>query len=116
MAGVSCSAILCARGAEVSYAECYRRSRPRIDCGPLLAAWARGAVHAVTVSSGEGLANLYDMLGKLGQQWLRATPLFVPHPRILRSAEQLGIREIRVAGTDDEEVLGALVAYFADAK
>ena len=32
------------------------------DCGPLLAAWARGAVHAVTVSSDEGLANLYDML------------------------------------------------------
>jgi len=105
-----------ARGAEVTYAECYRRSRPRVDCAPLLAAWARGAVHAVTVSSGEGLANLYDMLGKLGQQWLRSTPLFVPHARLRRNAEQLGVREIRVAGTADEDVLRALVAYFADAK
>ena len=105
-----------ARGAQVTYAECYRRSRPRVDCAPLLAAWARGAVHAVTVSSGEGLANLYDMLGKLGQQWLRSTPLFVPHPRVARGAAQLGIREIRVAGSADEEVVRALVAYFADAK
>jgi uroporphyrinogen-III synthase len=105
-----------ARGAEVTYAECYRRGRPRIDCAPLLAAWARGAVHAVTVSSGEGLANLFDMLGKLGQQWLRSTPLFVPHPRLVGSAERLGIREIRVAGTADEEVVRALVAYFAGAK
>jgi len=105
-----------ARGAEVSYAECYRRSRPRADCGPLLAAWARGAVHAVTVSSGEGLGNLYDMLGKLGQQWLRSTPLFVPHDRLLRNAAQLGIREIRVAGAADEDMVDALVAYFANAK
>ncbi len=105
-----------ARGAEVTYAECYRRSRPRVDCAPLLAAWARGAVHAVTVSSGEGLANLYDMVGKLGQQWLRSTPLFVPHPRLVRNAEQLGVREVRVAGTSDEAVVRALVAYFADAK
>jgi uroporphyrinogen-III synthase len=105
-----------ARGAEVSYAECYRRSRPRADCGPLLAAWARGAVHAVTVSSGEGLANLYDMLGKLGQQWLRSTPLFIPHDRLLRNAAQLGIREVRVAGAADEDMVDALVAYFADAK
>jgi len=105
-----------ARGAEVSYAECYRRGRPRADCAPLLAAWARGAVHAVTVSSGAGLANLYDMLGKLGQQWLRATPLFVPHERLRGSAAQLGIREIRVAGSADEDVVLALVAYFADAK
>jgi uroporphyrinogen-III synthase len=105
-----------ARGAEVSYAECYRRGRPRVDCAPLLAAWARGAVHAVTVSSGEGLGNLYDMLGKLGQQWLRTTPLFVPHERLLGSVRQLGIREVRVAGSADEDVVRALVAYFADAK
>lgn len=104
------------RGADVSYAECYRRGRPRADCAPLLAAWARGAVHAVTVSSGEGLANLFDMLGKLGQQWLRSTPLFVPHERLVGSAAQLGIREIRVAGNADEDVVRALVAYFAHAK
>jgi len=105
-----------ARGAEVTYAECYRRGRPQTDCAPLLMAWARGEVHAVTVSSGEGLANLHEMLGERGQHWLRSTPLFVPHARILRSAEQLGIRELRVAGTSDEAVVHALVAYFSSAK
>jgi len=59
---------------------------------------------------------LYDMLGKLGQQWLRSTPLFVPHDRLLRNAAQLGIREIRVAGAADEDMVDALVAYFANAK
>jgi len=104
------------RGAEVVYAECYRRTRPHIDCAPLLAAWAGGTVHAVTVSSGDGLANLYDMLGTRGQQWLRGTPLFVPHARHLDAAEQLGIREVVVAGAADEDVTAALVAYFAAAK
>lgn len=105
-----------ARGAEVAYAECYRRTRPRVDCAPLLAAWAGGAVDAVTVSSGEGLANLWDMLGERGQQWLRRTPLFVPHARQLRAAEQRGIRDVIVAGAADEDVAAALVAYFAAAK
>ena len=105
-----------ARHAEVVYAECYRRTRPHTDCAPLLAAWARGTVHAVTVSSGEGLANLYDMLGELGQQSLRSTPLFVPHARLVRAAEELGIHEILVAGAADEDVITALVAYFGAAK
>ncbi len=105
-----------ARGAQVEYAECYRRVRPRADSGPLLAAWARGAVHAVTVSSSEGLANLYDMLGKLGQQWLRTTPVFVPHPRVAEEAARLGVREAPLAGPGDTEMLASLVAYFRRAK
>ncbi|MDA8107799.1 MAG: uroporphyrinogen-III synthase [Betaproteobacteria bacterium] len=107
---------LAARGAHVEYAECYRRARPAADSAPLLTAWARGAVHAVTVSSGEGLANLFDMLGKLGQQWLRATPLFVPHPRVAESAVRLGVREVLVAGASDAELVARLVAYFRGAK
>ena len=105
-----------ARGAEVVYAECYRRRRPRLDCAPLLAAWTRGAVHAVTVSSSEGLRNLADLLGAAGRQWLCSTPLFVPHDRVLRNATQLGVREVRVAGSSDAEVVDSLVAYFARAK
>lgn len=107
---------LAARGAQVVYAECYRRARPNADLAPLLKAWARGAVHAVTASSGEGLTNLFDMLGKLGQRWLRATPLFVAHARIEAQARRLGIAEVRVAGAADEDMLAALVAYFATAQ
>lgn len=105
-----------ARGARVEYAECYRRARPRADSAPLLAAWARGAVHAVTVSSAEGLSNLHYMLGKLGQQWLRSTPVFVPHSRVAEEATRLGIREAPLGGPGDPEMLASLVAYFCRAK
>jgi len=107
---------LAARGAAVEYAECYRRARPRTDSVPLLAAWARGGVDAVTVSSAEGLANLFEMLGKLGQQWLRTTPLFVPHPRVAEAAARLGVSKVVVGGTADAEVFEALVAYFGAPK
>ena len=107
---------LAERGAQVEYAECYRRTRPRADSAPLLAAWARGSVHAVAVSSAQGLANLFEMLGKLGQQWLRTTPVFVPHHRVAEAARQLGVRTVVVAGPGDSEVRDALVAYFDAAK
>jgi uroporphyrinogen-III synthase len=107
------ASVLSERGAMVEYAECYRRARPELDMAPLLAAWARGAVHAVTVSSGDGLANFFEMLGKLGQQWLRATPVFVPHARVIELATRLGLRQVFVAGPGDAEVMAGLVSYFA---
>jgi uroporphyrinogen-III synthase len=107
---------LAQRGALVEYAECYRRARPRADSAPLLAAWARGGVHAVTVSSSEGLTNLFEMLGKLGQQWLRGTPLFVPHARVAGAARRLGVRAVIVTGPSDAEVFDGLLAYFGAAK
>jgi len=107
---------LAARGADVTYAECYRRGRPSTDTGPLLRAWARGNVHAVTAASGEALANFFDMVGKLGQSWLRATPVFVSHERVAGQARQAGIADVHVAGPGDEEMHAALVAYFSSAK
>lgn len=107
---------LAARGAVVEYAECYRRTQPQTDCGPLLAAWARDEIDAVTVSSGEGLANFCEMIGESGRCWLKRTPLFVPHERVAGHAAGLGAGRVRVAGPGDAEVVAALVAYFKDAK
>jgi uroporphyrinogen-III synthase len=64
------------------------------------------------VSSAEGLANLHEMLGKLGSQWLRGTPLFAPHERVAAAARRLGVREAIVAGPGDAELVQGLVAYF----
>jgi uroporphyrinogen-III synthase len=100
------------RGAAVVYAECYRRSVPPTDMRPLMDEWARGAVHAVTVSSGEGLANLAAMLGDAGRGLLAAMPLFVPHIRVAGQARASGAADVVVSGAADEEVLAALVAYF----
>ena len=107
---------LAARGAQVEYAECYRRVRPQTDSGPLLTAFAKGAVHAVTVSSAEGLENLLEMLGAAGRKHLKKTPLFVPHPRIAAEAKRLGLGEASVGGASDQEMLERLVAYFRHAK
>jgi len=101
------------RGADVEYAECYRRVRPDGDPAPLVAAWAHGGVHAVTVFSSESLENLIVILGRPGEKRLRETPLFVPHARVAEHAARLGVREAIVAGAGDGEMVERLVAYFA---
>jgi uroporphyrinogen-III synthase len=99
---------LAQRGARVEHVACYRRLQPRADPGPLVADWS--SVHAVTVSSGEGLANL---VGVLGAALLRSRPVFVPHERIAAQARALGLGEALVAGAGDTEMVDRLVAYFA---
>lgn len=103
-----------ARGAVVDYAECYRRVRPKSDAQPLIDAWRHGAVHAVTVSSAEGLANLDALLGAPGKDLLTTTPVFVPHPRVAEAARLLGVAKAVVAGPADNDMLRALVAYFGE--
>jgi len=99
------------RGALVEYAECYRRVRPRADATPLLAQWQ--GVHAVTVSSAEGLDNLFALFGDAGAARLCTTPMFVGHERVAARARTRGVREAVVAGPADAEMLERLVAYFA---
>ncbi len=101
-----------ARGAHVQYVECYRRVLPRADAAPLVTAWERGAIHAVVVSSAQGLENLVVLLGDAGARHLFATPLFVPHERIAEQAKALGATEVVVGGPGDEEMTERLVAYF----
>jgi len=103
---------LVARGANVEYAECYRRMRPDADVAPLLKLWARGELDAVTVTSSEGLHNLYDMVGKLGQQWLRRTPTFAPHARIAANARALGLERVVETGPGDEGLIEGLKVFF----
>jgi uroporphyrinogen-III synthase len=101
---------LLARGAQVRTVECYRRVRPGADAAPLFAA----GIDAVTVSSGEGLDNLLELLGEAGRRALRTTPLFVPHERVAAQASSAGAREVIVAGASDGEMIARLVAYFSD--
>lgn len=104
---------LAARGAQVDYVVCYRRARPQTDPAPLLQAWTRKAVHAVIVTSSEGLRNLFVMLGKPGETLLQHTPLLVPHPRIATVARELGCREVIETAPGDDGLLEALLQLFA---
>jgi uroporphyrinogen-III synthase len=104
---------LVSRGATVEYAECYRRSKPDANATQLLHHWARGDLDAITVTSSEGLRNLYDMVGKLGQQWLKTTPLFVLHERIAEAARELGLEQVIVTPPGDEAMLQAIMEWFS---
>lgn len=103
-----------ARGAEVEYVTCYRRTRPVLDPGPLLKLWSDGQLAAMTVTSSEGMRNLFDMVGKIGQAWLRKTPLFVPHARIGEQAQALGCHEVIVTSPADDGLIAGLMEYFRE--
>jgi hypothetical protein len=73
---------------------------------PLLAAWRAGGLDALTVSSSEGLRYLVDLLDADGCERLRDTPVFVPHARIVESAQALG-GELRDTPATDAPNTGA---------
>jgi uroporphyrinogen-III synthase len=102
------------RGADVEYVACYRRDKPALDPAPLLKLWGDGQLDAVTVTSSEGLRNLVDMVGKLGQTWLKKTPLFVPHQRIAGLARALGCHEVILTRPGDDGLVAGLLEYFRD--
>ena len=95
------------RGATVEYAACYQRSKPQQDFGALVSA----APDAITVSSSEALGYLWQMLDGGAQAALLDTPLFVQHERIAELARQQGWHQILLAGSGDDGLLSALVAW-----
>jgi len=101
------------RGAEIEYAECYRRVRPNTDMTPLLRRWARGEVDIVSVTSVDGLHNLFDMVGKAGQHWLIRTPIVVVSERMAQVCRELGFKaEPRLAApAGDDAILEAIQAW-----
>ncbi|MCX8086880.1 MAG: uroporphyrinogen-III synthase [Rhodocyclaceae bacterium] len=101
------------RGATVDYVACYRRVKPALDPAPLLKLWQEGRLDAMTVTSSEGLRNLWEMIGKLGQSWLKKTPTFVPHARIAEAARELGLARVILTPAADRGLLAGLLAYFS---
>lgn len=95
------------RGAQVDYAECYRRAKPQADIAPLL----QQHFDAVVVTSREGLQNLHDMLGA---KWaaLQSLPFFMPHPRIASAANLLGIQQTTVTTGGDAGCVEAMAQHF----
>lgn len=104
---------LAARGAQVDYVECYRRARPVADAAPLLKAWDGKRLNAVTITSSEGMRNLFAMVGASGQPLLQQTPLFAPHPRIAAVARELGCRHVIESAPGDDGLMDALLRHFA---
>lgn len=103
---------LAARGAEVHFAEVYRRRRPEIDPSALLARWPR-EIDAVSVTSEEVMRNLMAMLGPEGREQLLATPLVVIAERTRERAQELGFQRVELAErAADEAIVAALGRLF----
>jgi uroporphyrinogen-III synthase len=105
--------VLAERGARVEYAECYRRSRPAADPAPLVAQWRAGGVQAVCAASGGAITNLREMLADQGMALARATPVFVPHPRIAATAREAGFTHVIVVTGGEAATVEGLAAFFA---
>ncbi|MDA8390996.1 MAG: uroporphyrinogen-III synthase [Gammaproteobacteria bacterium] len=103
------------RGAQVTYADCYRRAAPTADVAALLRTWARTGVDIVVVTSVEALRNLYEALGQVGQRWLARTPLLLSSERIRAAAADLGLEGATVlaANATDDALLEALRTWRA---
>lgn len=102
-----------ARGAEVHYAECYRRARPRTDITPLLRRWQDGLIDLVTITSVEALDNLVAMVGESGRSHLLNTPLIVASNRIAEACRRYGfVHEPWIAEeASDEGLVEAIKAW-----
>jgi uroporphyrinogen-III synthase len=101
-----------AGGAIVTQVECYCRARPESGAAGLVEAWRERRIDAVTLTSSEGLDNLWAILGAEGQAYFAATPTFVPHPRIAEHARAFGLAEVIVTPPADAGLLASLLEYF----
>ncbi len=96
------------RGAEVAYAEVYRRNLPEIDPLPLLARWPQD-VQVATATSGEILGNLLTLVGRGGRELLLATPLVVVSERTATDARRLGFAQVELAERATDEAIVAAI-------
>lgn len=96
------------RGAEVDYAEVYRRLLPQRSAQNLVRGWDR-MVDMVSVTSAEVLDNLFTLLGDEGAERLRQTPLIVVSERLAEHARARGCRRLQLAaGAGDQALLDAM--------
>ncbi len=100
------------RGAEVDHVACYRRAPPGDARAALAEAFAQRRVDAVTITSGEGLDNLWNLADDARRAAWRACVTFAPHPRIAARARSLGLAVAETAGGDAGLVAG-LLEWFA---
>ncbi|MBT9568533.1 MAG: uroporphyrinogen-III synthase [Thiobacillus sp.] len=101
-----------ARGAEVHFLECYRRTCPHADATSLLQRWQAGGIDAVTITSAETLHNLAGLLGEAGWPLLTHTPLFAPHEKIAVAARQFGIPDVVTTAGGDAGLVDGLINWF----
>lgn len=84
------------RGAQVDYAECYRRSEPELSAEQKTQLQAM-AFDAISVNSQETLQNLWQCLPSAARELACRCALIVPSERVAAAARQLGFTHVITA-------------------
>ena len=95
-----------ARGAQVSFAECYQRINPQTNCDLLANLYREKKLHGIVVTSSEAMRHLLDLAGDA--DWLKHVTLFVNHARIADLPRQLGLKVLVADAPGDEAMLASL--------
>lgn len=99
-----------ARGAEVDYAEVYRRVMPDLQMSNKL---GHSDIDVITLTSGDALNNLATLANRLKQNWIFEKPLIVIHDRIAQRAKQAGFKipALVTSEVSDEAIIDQLVQW-----
>jgi len=103
------AAALAARGAQVDHAVCYRRAAPSAARGTA-DALREGRVHAVTVTSSEGVDNLCDVAAKRGGSCCRASRCSRHTPASPRAHDRTDSMPVET-GAGDAGLIAGLLAW-----
>jgi len=108
--------ILRARGAEVAYAEVYRRILPEADAAHWIGLWRQGHIDVVTITSGEALNNLARLLGEARHEFAERTPLVVMGSRVEKLARDQGWRCVIGAEPAGDRAMAETIVRLAESK
>lgn len=100
------------RGAKVTEAICYRRTKPTVtDIDEILNQFKN--IDIIVSTSSESLLNLFDIFGQKGQSWLKSIPLLVISEKMRVLANNMkGERLVIVApNATDQAVVETLLKY-----
>ncbi len=95
------------RGANVYFAECYRRVNPQTSADLLADLWEKGQLQAIIVTSSEAMRYLLELAGSA--EWLRHVTLCVNHARIAELPQQIGLKVAIADAPGDSAVLDTLL-------
>ena len=102
------------RGAEVVYAECYRRVKPDSDPSLLYRCWAERCRMIIVVTSNEGLQNLVEMVDNEHQPLLLSSTVLVVSERANQLANELGFKTPAVLtnSVSNNAIVDAILLWF----
>jgi uroporphyrinogen-III synthase len=103
-----------ARGAQVSFAESYRRFNPQKNSLLLEQKWQQGQLDAVVVTSSEAMRHLLALTEKAN--WIKHVTLCVNHPRIAELPKSLGLKVLVADAPGDAAMLACLSLVNASLK